>query len=55
MDGKQVEVSDDWLKYGNVWEKRKAEKAEIVKFGGEIKVSQINGRLKFTHLILSQF
>lgn len=50
MDGKQVEVSDDWLKYGNVWEKRKAEKAEIVKFGGEIKVSQINGRLKFTHL-----
>jgi glycogen/starch/alpha-glucan phosphorylases len=50
MDGKQVEVSDDWLKYGNVWEKRKAEKAEIVKFGGEIKVSQINGHLKFTHL-----
>lgn len=50
IDGKQVEVSDDWLKYGNVWEKRKAEKAEIVKFGGEIRVSQINGRLKFTHL-----
>lgn len=50
MDGKQVEVSDDWLKYGNVWEKRKAEKAEIVKFGGEIKVSQINGHLNFTHL-----
>ncbi|WP_160693298.1 glycogen/starch/alpha-glucan phosphorylase [Clostridium sp. C2-6-12] len=50
IDGKQVEVSDDWLKYGNVWEKRKAEKAEIVKFGGEIKVSQINGHLNFTHL-----
>jgi starch phosphorylase len=50
MDGKQVEVSDDWLKYGNVWEKRKAEKAEIVKFGGEIKVSQVNGHLNFTHL-----
>jgi len=50
MDGKQVEVSDDWLKYGNVWEKRKAEKAEIVKFGGEIRVSQINGHLNFTHI-----
>ena len=50
IDGKQVEVSDDWLKYGNVWEKRKAEKAEIVKFGGEIKVSEINGRLNFTHI-----
>jgi len=50
IDGKQVEVSDDWLKEGNVWEKRKAEKAEIVKFGGEIKVSQINGHLNFTHI-----
>ena len=50
IDGKQVEVSDDWLKEGNVWEKRKAEKAEIVKFGGEIKVSEINGHLNFTHI-----
>jgi glycogen phosphorylase len=50
IDGKQVEVSDDWLKYGNVWEKRKAEKAEIVKFGGEIRVSEINGHLNFTHI-----
>ena len=50
IDGKQVEVSDDWLRNGNVWEKRKAEKAEIVKFGGEIKVSEINGHLNFTHI-----
>ena len=50
IDGKQVEVSDDWLKEGNVWEKRKAEKAEIVKFGGEIKVTQINGHLNFMHI-----
>ena len=50
IDGKQVEVSDDWLKEGNVWEKRKPEKAEIVKFGGEIKVSEINGHLNFTHI-----
>jgi starch phosphorylase len=50
IDGKQVEVSDDWLKEGNAWEKRKAEKAEIVKFGGEIKVSEVNGCLNFTHI-----
>jgi len=50
IDGKQVEVSDGWLKEGNVWEKRKAEKAEIVKFGGEIRVNQINGHLNFTHI-----
>jgi len=50
IDGKQVEVSDDWLKEGNVWEKRKAEKAEIVKFGGEVKVSEVNGHLNFTHM-----
>jgi starch phosphorylase len=50
IDGKQVEVSDDWLKEGNVWERRKAEKAEIVKFGGEIKVSKINENLNFTHI-----
>lgn len=50
IDGKQVEVSDDWLKEGNVWEKRKAEKAEIVKFGGEVKVNEINGHLNFTHI-----
>jgi len=50
IDGKQVEVSDDWLKEGNVWEKRKPEKAEIVKFGGEIKVNEINGHMNFTHM-----
>ena len=25
IDGKQVEVSDNWLREGNVWETRKAE------------------------------
>lgn len=50
INGKQVEVSDDWLRDGNVWERRKPEKAEIVKFGGEIKASEINGQLNFTHI-----
>ncbi len=50
IDGKQVEVSDDWLREGNVWEKRKPEKAEIVKFGGEVNVSQVDGKLSFNHV-----
>ena len=50
IDGKQVEVSDDWLKEGNAWETRKANKAEIVKFGGEVKADNINGSLTFTHV-----
>lgn len=50
IDGKQVEVSDDWLREGNVWEKRKLEKAEIVKFGGDINVNNVDGKLSFTHV-----
>ncbi|WP_143318587.1 glycogen/starch/alpha-glucan phosphorylase [Clostridium sp. HBUAS56017] len=50
VDGKQVEVSDDWLKEGNAWEMRKANKSEIVKFGGEVKVDYINNNLTFTHV-----
>ena len=50
IDGKQVEVSDDWLKEGNVWERRKPNKAEIVKFGGRIITEEKDGRLVFTHV-----
>ena len=50
IDGKQVEVSDNWLREGNVWEIKKADKSEIVKFGGEIKTENINGKLIFTHV-----
>ena len=34
IDGKQVEVPDNWLKYDNVWETRKPEKAVEVEFYG---------------------
>ena len=47
IDGKQVELSDDWLKEGNVWEKKKPEKAEIVKFGGRVEVREVDGNLEF--------
>ncbi|MBW6411924.1 glycogen/starch/alpha-glucan phosphorylase [Clostridium weizhouense] len=50
IDGKQVEVSDDWLRHGNVWERRNSNKAEIVRFGGDIKVEERNGRLTFVHV-----
>lgn len=50
IDGKQVEISDTWLKEGNVWERRKVEKSEIVKFGGEVKVDEVDGRLIFNHI-----
>lgn len=50
IDGSQVEAPDVWLKNRNVWEVRKPDKAEIVKFGGNVKSETINGRLTFTHV-----
>lgn len=50
IDGVQVEVSDNWLREGNVWEKRRLDKKEIVKFGGNIISEEVNGKLKFTHV-----
>lgn len=50
IDGKQVEVSDNWLREGNVWERRRPDKAEIVKFGGEIEVIEEEDRLVFKHI-----
>lgn len=50
IDGKQVELSDNWLRQGNVWERRKIGKSEVVKFGGEVKVENIDGRMVFTQI-----
>ena len=50
IDCQQVEVSDNWLREGNVWEIRKLDKAEIVKFGGSVISGEINGKLTFTHV-----
>lgn len=50
VDGQQVEVSDNWLRGGNVWETKKTDKAEIVKFGGTVKVESVNGKLRFIHV-----
>lgn len=50
VDCQQVEVSDNWLREGNVWEIKKQDKAEIVKFGGSIISDYVNGKLTFTHV-----
>ena len=50
IDGVQVEVSDNWLRDGNVWEKKKSDKKEIVKFGGNIITEEVNGKMRFTHV-----
>lgn len=36
MDGYQVELPDDWLHHGNVWETRRDNKSCIVQFGGNV-------------------
>ncbi|VDG22659.1 glycogen/starch/alpha-glucan phosphorylase [Lactiplantibacillus mudanjiangensis] len=36
MDGYQVELPDDWLRNGNVWEIRRENKACLVHFGGQV-------------------
>lgn len=49
VDGYQVELPDNWLREGNVWEIRKADRAVEVKLGGNVRVEQENGKLKFYH------
>lgn len=49
IDGHQVEIPDNWLKYDNMWEIKKTSKQILVKFYGHIKTVNENGRLKFIH------
>ena len=46
-NGYQVEVPDNWLKYGNPFEIKRDEYAVEVKFGGYVDVEVHNGRQKF--------
>ena len=50
IGGYQMELPDNWLREANAWEIRKAEKAVVVKFGGNI-VTYKNpgGTLEFKH------
>jgi len=48
-NGYQVEVPDNWLKYGNVWEIRKENKSVEVKFGGDVWFAEEYGQMKVVH------
>jgi starch phosphorylase len=50
VDGYQVELPEQWLKYGNVWEIRKADEAVEVAYWGKVETSFENERLVFRHV-----
>jgi glycogen phosphorylase len=50
VDGYQVELPEQWLKYGNVWEIRKPDLAVKVPFWGQIEGRLENNRLVFHHI-----
>lgn len=49
VDGYQVELPDNWLRDGNVWEIRKADNAVEVRFYGNVRVEEQDGRTVFIH------
>ncbi|MCX7903374.1 MAG: glycogen/starch/alpha-glucan phosphorylase [Caloramator sp.] len=49
VNGYQVEVPDNWLKDGYVWEVRRRDKACIVNFGGHVRFTEEDGKLKAIH------
>ncbi|NMO95269.1 glycogen/starch/alpha-glucan phosphorylase [Paenibacillus lemnae] len=48
VDGHQVELPDDWLQRGNVWEERRADKKVEVSFWGRVEVEEQDGKTVFT-------
>jgi glycogen phosphorylase len=50
VDGYQVELPEQWLRSGNVWEVRKADLAVKIPFWGKVEGRTENGRLVFQHL-----
>lgn len=51
INGAQVEVPDQWLRLGNVWEVRKPKHAVDIKYWGRIEMKKNkNGVVKFEHV-----
>ncbi|XJZ26595.1 glycogen/starch/alpha-glucan phosphorylase [Bacillota bacterium Lsc_1132] len=50
VDGYQVELPEQWLRGGNVWEVRKPDLSVKVSFWGEVEMKEVNGRLMFDHI-----
>ncbi|MBD5560436.1 MAG: glycogen/starch/alpha-glucan phosphorylase [Clostridia bacterium] len=49
VDGEQVEVNDNWLEKGNVWEIARPEDEVEVRFGGQIEENWTADGLKINH------
>ncbi len=49
LDGEQVEVDDNWLEAGNVWEIARPEEQVEVKYGGELEEVWTERGLKINH------
>lgn len=49
IHGYQVEVPDNWLREGNIWEFRRGDRAQVVRFGGIVRAETVNERLTFIH------
>lgn len=49
VDGNQVELPDNWLSDGYLWEVRRSDKAVEVHFGGEIEIVDKDGQMDFIH------
>ncbi|MBM7606047.1 starch phosphorylase [Metabacillus crassostreae] len=50
VDGYQVELPEQWLRHGNVWEVRKPDEAAEILFWGKIETSYDNNELTFKHV-----
>ncbi len=49
LDGEQIEVDDNWLEFGNVWEIPRPEEQVEVKYGGELEEVWTEHGLKIAH------
>ena len=50
VDGYQVELPEQWLRHGNVWEVRKADMAVNIPFWGQVETKVEKSRLVFHHI-----
>ncbi|UII55317.1 glycogen/starch/alpha-glucan phosphorylase [Cytobacillus spongiae] len=50
VDGYQVELPEQWLRYGQVWEVRKQDQSIEVPFWGKVETTEEKGRLIFRHV-----
>lgn len=50
LDGEQVEVDDNWLEHGNVWEIARPEEQVEVKYGGKIEERWTENGLEVNHI-----